>query len=81
MSQALNSLQQEAAAMLAAGKTPSQVREELQLSVSSFESWRQTAGFTAEVDRLKAESTTQQQQAANSSSEKALDDELDRMSS
>jgi hypothetical protein len=68
---ALSDLQQQAAKALASGKTPTQVRDELQLSISSFEAWRQSDAFVAEVQRLSAQ---------DDDSEGRLDEALDQLS-
>ena len=72
MSTALNDLQKQVAAALAAGKSPSEVRDQFALTSSSFEQWRQQDAFVAEVQRLK--------EADDADSLAKVDAETDRLS-
>lgn len=78
-----NPLQREAIALLASGKSPQMVRDQLALSTSLFEAWRQSDEFVAETERQRelynAKATTEQTKAADQTSEAALETEIDRM--
>ncbi len=84
MSTALNQLQLEAIGLLASGKSPQFVRDQLALSTSTFEQWRMSDEFTAELGRQRdlfdAKATTERQQAADTQSQDAVEAEINKIS-
>lgn len=79
-----NPLQKQAIDLLASGKSPQMVRDQLALSTSLFEAWRQSDEFVAEVERqatlYAAKTTTERQQAADTQSQDAVEAEINKIS-
>ncbi len=77
MLEKLNPLQREAASMLADGKTPQQVKDELALGLSEFMLWRQEPLFVAEVRGMKAERALAASKKTDTDAETAETDALE----
>ncbi len=74
---ALNPLMLEAAELLASGRTAGEVKDQLALSVATFEFWRQDPLFHSEVGRLRAERKAETNKTAETAAETAETDALE----